>query len=140
MPIQSQQQLSLSAELSQIYTNHSVSATAITLWSNAGLSNRHIMAISGHRNEQSLQSYNSRPSSSQLHHCSNVLSQALNPMPLAQHNQQQRLPNIVGRSYVEQNVLTRQENIGFESIFSGCSIGSVNISINDQVVQRKDRA
>ena len=46
--------ISMEADLSQKYTNHCVRATAITLWSNAGLANRHIMAISGHRNEQSL--------------------------------------------------------------------------------------
>ncbi|KAK2561534.1 hypothetical protein P5673_015510 [Acropora cervicornis] len=33
--------LSKAANLSKIYTNHSVRATAITLWSDAGLSNRH---------------------------------------------------------------------------------------------------
>ena len=42
------------AGLSTIYTNHSIRATAITLWSNSGVPNRHIMSISGHRNEQSL--------------------------------------------------------------------------------------
>jgi hypothetical protein len=62
--------ISEEARLSKIYTNHCVRATAITLWSNAGISNRHIMAISGHRSEQSLESYNSRPSTSQLHSCS----------------------------------------------------------------------
>ena len=54
------------AGLSKNYTNHSVRATAITLWSNAGLPNRHIMAIFGHRNEQSFRSYNACPSSAQL--------------------------------------------------------------------------
>jgi len=63
--------------LSKNYTNHPVRATTITLWSNASLSNRHIMAISGHRNEQSLRSYNARPSSAQLQHSSDVLSNAL---------------------------------------------------------------
>lgn len=38
-------EMSDAAGLSKNYTNHSVKATAITLWSNAGLSNRHIMAI-----------------------------------------------------------------------------------------------
>ena len=52
-------ELSLVAKLSRVYTNHCVRATAITLWSNAGLANCHMMAISGHRNEQSLKSYNS---------------------------------------------------------------------------------
>ena len=66
------------AELSKAYTNHSVRATAITLWSNAGVQNRHIMAISGHRSEQSLAHLNTRPSTSQLQQCSDALSRSLN--------------------------------------------------------------
>ena len=62
--------------LSQIYTNYSVRATAITLWSDAQISFRHIMNISGHRNEESIKHYNTRPSSSQLRQCSDVLSAA----------------------------------------------------------------
>ena len=58
--------LSKAANLSKIYTNHSVRATAITLWSDAGLSNHHIMLLSGHRNGNSLRSNNTRPSSQQL--------------------------------------------------------------------------
>ena len=46
--------------LSKIYKNHSVRATAIALWSNDGISKRHIMAISK----------SSWPSHSQLHNCS----------------------------------------------------------------------
>ena len=38
---------------------------------------RHIMSISGHANEQSISSYNSRPSVKQLKNCSNILSNAL---------------------------------------------------------------
>ena len=64
------------AGLSTTYTNHGIRATAITLWSNAGVPNWH-MSISGHRNEQSLAHYNSRPSISQLQNCSDVLSRAL---------------------------------------------------------------
>ena len=67
-------EISQVAQLSRVYTNHSVRATAITLWSNAGVPNRHIMAISGHRNEQSLAHYNTRPSTAQLLHCNEVLS------------------------------------------------------------------
>ena len=61
------------AKLSKAYPNHSVRATAITLWSNAGVQHRHIMTISGHRSEQSLAHYNKRPSTSQLQQCSDVL-------------------------------------------------------------------
>ena len=70
-------EISLGAGLSQTYTNHSVRATAITLWSNANVPSRHIMSISGHANEQSISSYNSRPSVKQLKNCSNILSNAL---------------------------------------------------------------
>ena len=66
--------ISSAAGLSRIYTNHSVRATAITLWANAGLTNREIMAISGHRNESSLQNYHNMPSVQQLRKCSNVLT------------------------------------------------------------------
>ena len=48
--------ISKAASLSQLYTNHSVRATSITFLSEAGMRNRHIMAISGHSNEQSLNS------------------------------------------------------------------------------------
>ena len=50
--------ISEAASLARPYTNCSLRETAITLWSNAGILNRHIMAISGHRNEQSLGHYN----------------------------------------------------------------------------------
>ena len=71
-------EISQEAKLSTVYTNHCVRATAITLWSQSGLENRQIMAISGHRNESSLRSYNSRPSVDQLRQCSDILSVALN--------------------------------------------------------------
>ena len=69
--------ISKAASLSKLYTNHSVRATAITWWSNAGIPNRHIKAISGHRNEQSLAHYNAHPSTSQIRSCSEVLSNSL---------------------------------------------------------------
>ena len=69
--------ISSEAGLSHIYTNHSVMETAITLWANSGLTNREIMAISGHRNESRLQNYHSIPSVKQLCRCSDVLCTAL---------------------------------------------------------------
>ena len=70
-------EISLGAGLSQMYTNHSVQATTITLCSSNYIPSRHIMSISGHANEQSISSYNSRPSVKQLKNCSNILSNAL---------------------------------------------------------------
>lgn len=67
-------ELSKAATLSQVYANHCIRATAITLWSDAGLSNRHVMTLSGNMTENSLESYNARPSWQQLQVCSDVLS------------------------------------------------------------------
>ena len=47
-------EISEKAVLSTVYTNHCVRATAITLWSEAGLADRHTCHISGHRNPNSL--------------------------------------------------------------------------------------
>lgn len=55
-----------------------VRATNNTLWSNAGISSRHI-SFSGHHSEKSLVSYNPRPSTSQLYNCCQVLSRAFSP-------------------------------------------------------------
>ena len=70
-------EISTGAGLSKIYTNHSVRATAITVLSNNSVPTRHIMSISGHSNEQSLSSYNSRPSADQLKRCSAIISAAV---------------------------------------------------------------
>ena len=119
------------ANLSQVYTNHCIRATAITLLSDAGLSNRHIMTLSGHRNENSLKSYNARPSSQRLQVCSNVLSSALNPeatqvdqqMQVFRGNQQQLQqsePAACATIPNQQNVTRHDERFNFSTIFSGC--------------------
>ena len=49
--------ISVGAKLSQIYTNHSVRASAIALLSDANVPDRHIMFVSGHSSEQSIAHY-----------------------------------------------------------------------------------
>ena len=49
--------ISQEAGLSRCYTNHSIRATAVTILDNSGFEARHIMAVSGHRNEASIRSY-----------------------------------------------------------------------------------
>ena len=46
------------------------------LYPDAQISSRHIMNISGHRNEESITHYNTRPAPSHLRQCSDVLSAA----------------------------------------------------------------
>ena len=45
------------AKLSKCYTNHSIRATAVTILDKSGFEARHIMAVSGHKNESSIRSY-----------------------------------------------------------------------------------
>ena len=136
--------ISAAAALSKKYTNHCVRATSITLWSNAGLTNRHIMSISGHRNEQSLQHYNRRPSTTQLKRCSEVLSEALgNETGQSDgHVAVQRRRTVESlqtnsasttTTVTSQSSTVQIENLpNFGSMFSGCSIGNVNINYNLQ--------
>ena len=49
--------ISQQAQLSVIYTNHSIRATAVTIFDRSGFEARHIMSVSGHRSESSLKSY-----------------------------------------------------------------------------------
>ncbi|CAC5391943.1 unnamed protein product [Mytilus coruscus] len=49
--------LSKSTKISREYTNHCIRSTCITLLDYCGFQSRHIMTISGHRNEASLSSY-----------------------------------------------------------------------------------
>ena len=49
--------ISIDAELSFVYTNHSLRATSVTVLDNSGVEARHIMSVSGHRSENSSRSY-----------------------------------------------------------------------------------
>ena len=75
--------------LSLVFTNHSVRATAITLWANAGLTKYEIMAIAGHCNESILQRYLNMSWAQQLRKCSDALSSALGDDQSAEKTQKQ---------------------------------------------------
>ena len=49
--------ISQQAQLSVIYTNYSIRATAVSIFDRIGFEARHIMSVSGHRSESSLTSY-----------------------------------------------------------------------------------
>ncbi len=67
--------ISEKAQLSQIYTNHSIRATSITLLSNAGIDSTSISHVSGHKTIDSLKHYIQRPSEQQCKNMSNMLHQ-----------------------------------------------------------------
>ena len=49
--------ISTEANLARIYTNHSIRATASIIPEKSGFEARHIMTVSGHRNESSISAY-----------------------------------------------------------------------------------
>jgi len=49
--------ISRKAKLFKCYTNHSIRVTAVTILDKSGFEARHIMAVSGHKNEVSIRSY-----------------------------------------------------------------------------------
>ena len=139
-------ELSSAANLSQIYTNHSIRTTAITLWSDAGVSYRDIMTLSGHRNGNSLKSYNAGPSSQQLQVCSNVLSSALNPQTTQADQQIQVLQGYQQELHQsgsaacaviskQQNFTRHDERFNFSTMFSGCQIRQVHVTFKSDQAQ-----
>lgn len=65
--------ISLAANLSQIYTNHCVRATSVTLLDRADVPVHRIMHISGHRNESSVKVYCERQTLQQQQQCSEII-------------------------------------------------------------------
>jgi hypothetical protein len=67
-------ELSRAAALSKYYTNHCIRATAISALERAGYEARHIMTVSGHRNEASIMSYSRDTSTDQKRQMSVTIS------------------------------------------------------------------
>ena len=131
------------AGLSRRYTNHCVRTTAITLWSDNNIPNRHIMSISGHANEQSLVHYNRCPTSTQLEVCSDVLAQATDKEAQQQETTTKTFATTVSpTASATISVLLSQPFIYQPSsenrmvmfptgLFHGCSINNVNVNISN---------
>lgn len=66
------QDISAAASLSRVYTNHCLRATVVSRLSGAGVEERHIMSVTGHKNAASLASY-SRPTAEQQRSMSRLL-------------------------------------------------------------------
>ena len=127
--------ISTGAGLSKIYTNHSVRATTITLLSDSSVPNRHIMSISGHASEQSLASYNARPSTTQLKHCSKIISRAVGVhckedvlKSTSRHDYEQT--SCVSTSSSSTSISCNSPSFGFPTgLFQSCNIGHAQVFV-----------
>ena len=71
------------ANLSIMYTNHSIRATSITEMDEAGIASRHIMRISGHKTEESIKHYSRRLSDKKKREIDDwVIVSGISPCPL----------------------------------------------------------
>ena len=129
-------QINTDAKLSQVYTNHCVRATAITLWGEAGMPDRQICHISGHKDPNSLRHYHSRPSRAQLRNSSNILSRALAGEDETEQPPQRQLQplNQVNSTVtsVHSSNQARSSTHGdvLGGMFNSCTIQSVQIYFN----------
>lgn len=67
-------QMSQTAGIQPHLTNHCVRATSVTVLSDNNVEARHIKAVTGHKSDQSIESYNARASFQQKENMSNILS------------------------------------------------------------------
>ena len=73
--------ISQSAQLSCIYTNHSIRATSITALSRAGVQSTSIQHVSGHKSVDSLKHYAQMPSENQCQQMSTILHKVSHGTP-----------------------------------------------------------
>ena len=86
--------LSVAAALSKTYTHHCIRATAITTLDQAGYEARHIMTVSGHRNEASIKSYSRDTSTNQKRKMSEAISSII---PVNTCNMQSQIQTLMMR-------------------------------------------
>lgn len=65
----------IQAHIDPPYTNHSVRSTTVTVLSSMNMSNRHIRAVTGHKSDSSLESYNNRPTIEQFEEMSTAITE-----------------------------------------------------------------
>ena len=115
-------------------------ATAVTVLSDSNVEARHIKAVTGHKSDSSIESYNARASFHQKENMSNILSgfvsgEEPSHQPLAIQNRSNVLLQIQNKnkpssssSAVESQVSYQQSNAHLPQSFSfhGCTVSIVN--------------
>ena len=84
--------LSNAAKLSTTYTNHCIRASTVTELDTQGFEARHIMAVSGHKSENSIKNYSSVCPDNKKEQMSDALARKMNK------NQSETAPNAIGNN------------------------------------------
>ncbi|CAC5426110.1 unnamed protein product [Mytilus coruscus] len=110
--------ISQSANLCKTYKNHCVRATCITVLTDSDFEARHIVTISGHRNEQSVQNYVRDTSAAQKRDISASIpfyTAANSTAHLDQNNNNENMNNSIF-DFNESDLTEAQDDTIFESI------------------------
>ena len=131
--------MSTAAGITPHLTNHCVTATAVTVLSDHNVEARHIKAVTGHKSDSLIESYNARASFHQKENMSNILSGFVSGEEPSHHqlaiqnrsnvqlqiqnetNQSSSSPAVVSQVYDQSNTHLTQS-----FSFHGCTVSIVN--------------
>ncbi|XP_062577122.1 uncharacterized protein LOC134238991 [Saccostrea cucullata] len=123
-------EISKKANLSRLYTNHSIRATVITAMDDAGIEARHIMRASGHKNESSIRSYACRLNENKKREMSDCLSSALGTVTCNKYlatesrsDQENSLANLI-----EEDPLANLTKTDLDEIFNNSTFEEISSS------------
>ena len=100
--------MSKRAGIQPYLTNHCLRATSVTIFSDHDCEVRHIKAVTGHKSDSSIESYNQRPSLEQRERMSSILSD----FHSLKGNQQPESGILVQHSQVQQSSASLQPESG----------------------------
>ena len=129
-------QISKQANLSKMYTNHSIRATAVTILDKSGQSGfeaRHIMAVSGHKDESSLRSYCTTDFSTKREMSASLSTECTASEHNLSRNQLSPILSLCQEEFILQT--THTESRKSETFnFQNCSVNFFPVSKNTKLI------
>ena len=136
--------MSRAAGITPHLTNHCVRATAVTVLSDRNVEARHIKAVTGHKSDSSIESYNARAYFPQKENMSNILSgfvageeSSLQPLAIQNRSdvqiqmQNENYPSSSSAAVTSSKVYQQSNNHLPQSFtFHGCTVSIVNNNNN----------
>lgn len=117
------------AGLSQIFTNHCVRSTAVTVLDEGGIPIHRIMQTSGHRNPNSVQLYCDRQTLEKEKQCSDVLAKACFTNT-EDENTSLKLVQVTNQVSNNKSIVANLTNSPTTSFFTGTEFNNCHIVFN----------
>ena len=127
-------EISTDAKLSQVYSNHCVRSTRVTVLEATGIPIHRIMQTSGHRNESSVKSYCDRQTLEKEKESSNILASFGSELPAAQRQRQEleedNAEQAQIRSEVQNNIVANVNHSPTSNLLQHAEFNNCNITMN----------